>query len=57
VKLEVNLDGRTRTFNLQNLNAGHAMTVDIEPALEPNGEPNEASLTAELREALGTAIE
>lgn len=53
-KVEVSLpDGNTRTFNIENPEAGHAFTVDLENlTFEENGEPTKASLFAELRRAI-----
>jgi hypothetical protein len=53
VKVEVDVDGRRRTFNLQNPTAGHPMTIDIQPDFDDEGEPREESLIGALREALG----
>jgi hypothetical protein len=55
VKVVADVGGRERTFNLQNLEAGHPMAIDINPKLGKRGEPNEDSLVEELREALNAA--
>lgn len=57
-KVEVSLpDGNTRTFNIENPEAGHAFTVDLENLkFKENGEPTEASLFAELRRAIEETV-
>jgi hypothetical protein len=52
-KVEVTLDhDKTRTFNIENPEAGHAFTVDLDGLkFQSNGEPTNASLFAELRRA------
>jgi hypothetical protein len=45
-------DGRTRTFNIQSPNKGHAITVDLEDLdLEEDGKPGKDSLFDALRDA------
>jgi hypothetical protein len=53
-KLEVKVDGRTRTYNLERPTAGHALTLDIAPQLDNDGEPTEETLIEALRDALAT---
>ena len=56
-KIEVVLDGRTRTFNLQNPTSGHPTTVDIDLELDDEGEPSYESVIEALRGALGTVVD
>jgi hypothetical protein len=52
-KVEVALeDGTTRTFNIENPEAGHALTVDMDDLDFVNGEPTETSVLAGLRQAI-----
>jgi hypothetical protein len=53
-KVEVDVGGRTRTFNLESPTSGHPMTLDLEDLdFDNEGEPTEESLIAGLRDALG----
>lgn len=57
-KVEVEIDGRTRTFNLEQPASGHPMTVDLEDIdLDADGEPSAESLETALREAIGSVAE
>ena len=54
VEVEVE-DGRMKTFNIENPDAGHAMTQELENLeVDEEGEPTEESLFAALRDALST---
>lgn len=53
-KVEVEVNGRTRTFNLETPTSGHPMTVDLDDLdFDDDGEPSEDSVIAGLRDALG----
>lgn len=52
-KFEVQLeDGAKRTYNIHNLEAGHAMSQDIDPEDGADGYPSDASLYSELGRVL-----
>jgi hypothetical protein len=52
-KVQVELgNGDRRTFNIENPEAGHAYSVDLEDVAEVDGEPEEASLFGALQSVL-----
>jgi hypothetical protein len=54
-KVEVDLGGRTRTFNIEHPESGHPMTVDLdELELDADGDPTPESVRAGLLDALGS---
>lgn len=54
-KIEVDLDGRLRTFNIERPESGHPMTVDLEDLVaDDDGEPTPDSVLAALRAVLGS---
>jgi hypothetical protein len=53
-KVEVDLGGKTRTFNIEHPESGHPMTVDLSDLEEDeDGEPTDDSVVAALRDILG----
>ena len=54
-KVEVEIEGRIRTFNIDSPDSGHPMTVDLEDlAFDDDGDPTEDSLLEGLRDVLGS---
>lgn len=52
-KVEVELDGRRRTVNLESPSSGHPLTIDLENLeLDDDGDPSEESVLRGLRGAL-----
>jgi hypothetical protein len=52
-KIEVEVGGRTRTFNIEEPAAGHPMTVDLlDLERDDDGDPTADSVAAALREVL-----
>jgi hypothetical protein len=51
-KVEVEIDGSRRTYNIQKPESGHPMTVELQSLQFQNGDPTDASLFAALRTVL-----